>query len=174
MSVRPIDNNRKYSWKTPFVISVVVVGAGSLGFLGLYSSLPRHTTREICAEFERSRERYELLVKMISGYNIPNQGKEITFELSEDRAPGSLKAYDPGRPGAFQVKRAKDTERLVDAWRESDGRLMVKFTIRNDNHGGVWYLVFSNPPSPHEEQRRPEDNIVQIDPHWRVVYDADH
>lgn len=128
-------------------------------------------TGEICDQFRSNRNRYDAIVGTLTSLQLSeSRERPSLFEVSADRLPETLKAHDSREPGASAIWSPSDAERLVSAWREPDRRLVVKFISRATRHGGIWYLVYSNPPPSSGAQLQRGEQLQPIDQNWCVIY----
>jgi len=152
-------------------LGFAIVGLTSWGLYRLLR-FPAKVTEEFSVEFERNRSKFLTIARKIADHQVSGTVTAPTyFEISADRNPDSLKVHDDKDPAHLVIRRAKDTERLILAWRETNGQWVIKIIMRHDGHGGHWSLVYSSPPSQTGEKLRDGDQVTQIDPNWRCVYD---
>jgi len=146
----------------------LLISAVTFPFWGLWIRL-RRANQENITELERRRDRYEAIVRRIAAVDMPNLGAQYSFEIAADRDPTSLKAFvrDDGDAKYSDLHRQG---RLIQAWREPRG-LTIVFITKDYGHMGVYSLVYSNPPESPGKHFRGNDQVTQLDPYWRAIYD---
>ena len=121
-------------------------------------------------EIERRGDRYDAIIAKIAKHALHHQGVPTYFEISEDRDPSTLKAFDrTGSDGGYE-QLLKDG-RLIVVWHEPGDRLMAQFVTKDFGHMGLYCLVYTDRPAGFTPTYcNLGDKFTQIAPNWWALF----
>ncbi len=124
-------------------------------------------------EFDRHRERYEEIVRVLEAETGLPLNRVVTYSLGPDRDPASLRALSPAESEAEEYALAR-ASRIVSARRTGDGRLLITIRTYDYGHAGAYGLVYSSgPPLPWELSNAFGGGgiVTPVSPNWWAVED---
>jgi hypothetical protein len=171
-SLKPRSSTRK--WIVGCLLGgLLLLGAISFPLWGAWLIWPPRLSeadRLNRTEIERRGDRYTAIVGRIAKHPLRGQGLPTYFEISEDRDPSTLNAFD--RAGSEDgYEKLHKQGRLIVAWHEPGDRLTAQFVTKDFGHMGLYCLVYTDRPVGFTPMYCSlGDKVTQIAPNWWAVY----